>query len=501
MPPQQATQSFTTTSTSPPAGVGAGTSRPNLFLYSPTSNTMIPCEEIIIPNAVVPGTDVYQGPSNIYLAYPMDQAGTGVASTPSPTSSNCSPPQAQSPPQATPQASLVQYDQYGVPYTAYPTTHLAPNGSAQQPGSSPQPGSAGSADNSVHTSSGESSPPDLSVYHPQNWVPDPQYLANYQQYYQYYPYYYSRNGPNGYHNQYGFHHIESSNVPSSAGDSQNEDADGRSDNETTPTTATTTTSNSPKKEASAASKEANGGPNDRIIPGLNLVKNPPRQTKKRRKKKATTTASASTSNAVLNIEAACHGGHLHHHHRGSSSSEANEKNVLKAITILQRNTADNKMEAAEAVEAEISTTTTTSENSTPPEIEIEAGEIELKDQKVNEMEASGEVKPDLLQLEDEEVIVVVEDVEAKEVEDVIEEQHTEVSPFLKKNIPAVLIFFSFCSALRLNLNQYLKSCHLKSPIVGVAELERVSEKISLIWLIKFPMRTMLRSQKSPQLPR
>ena len=440
---------------------------------------MIPCEEIIIPNAVVPGTDVYQGPSNIYLAYPMDQAGTGVASTPSPTSSNCSPPQAQSPPQATPQASLVQYDQYGVPYTAYPTTHLAPNGSAQQPGSSPQPGSAGSADNSVHTSSGESSPPDLSVYHPQNWVPDPQYLANYQQYYQYYPYYYSRNGPNGYHNQYGFHHIESSNVPSSAGDSQNEDADGRSDNETTPTTATTTTSNSPKKEASAASKEANGGPNDRIIPGLNLVKNPPRQTKKRRKKKATTTASAA-SNAVLNIEAACHGGHLHHHHRGSSSSEANEKNVLKAITILQRNTADNKMEAAEAVEAEISTTTTTSENSTPPEIEIEAGEIELKDQKVNEMEASAEVKSDLLQLEDEEVIVVVEDVEAKEVEDVIEEQHTEVSPFFKKNITAVLICFSFCSALRLNLNQYLKSCHLKSPIVGVAELERVSEKISLI---------------------
>ena len=33
---------------------------PNLFLYSPSSNTMIPCEEIIIPNAVVPGQDVYQ---------------------------------------------------------------------------------------------------------------------------------------------------------------------------------------------------------------------------------------------------------------------------------------------------------------------------------------------------------------------------------------------------------------------------------------------------------
>ena len=29
------------------------TSRPNLFLYSPASNTMIPCEEIIIPNPVM----------------------------------------------------------------------------------------------------------------------------------------------------------------------------------------------------------------------------------------------------------------------------------------------------------------------------------------------------------------------------------------------------------------------------------------------------------------
>ena len=31
----------------------APTSRPNLFLYSPASNTMIPCEEIIIPNPVM----------------------------------------------------------------------------------------------------------------------------------------------------------------------------------------------------------------------------------------------------------------------------------------------------------------------------------------------------------------------------------------------------------------------------------------------------------------
>ena len=169
MPPVHPPQSFnvsTTVSTTstPPAGVGTGTSRPNLFLYSPTSNTMIPCEEIIIPNAVVPGTDVYQGPSNIYLAYPMDTPGAGgVASTPSPTST-CSPPQAQSPPQP----SIVQYDQYGVPFTAYPTASaiVAPN-SVSQPNSSPQPGSAGP---DSAGSSGESSPPDLSVYHPQNWV-------------------------------------------------------------------------------------------------------------------------------------------------------------------------------------------------------------------------------------------------------------------------------------------------------------------------------------------
>ena len=280
---------------------------------------MIPCEEIIIPNAVVPGTDVYQGPSNIYLAYPMDTPGAGgVASTPSPTST-CSPPQAQSPPQP----SIVQYDQYGVPFTAYPTASaiVAPN-SVSQPNSSPQPGSAGP---DSAGSSGESSPPDLSVYHPQNWVQDPQYLANYQQYYQYYPYYYNnRGGSNGF--GYGFQHIESSNVPSSAGDSQNEDErEGRSDNDTTPTTATTTTSNSPKKEAT---KDAGAANDSKIIPGLNLVKNPPRQTKKRRKKKS----SALQLNTSPSIEA--HGGH----HRGSSSSEANEKNVLKAITILQRNT-------------------------------------------------------------------------------------------------------------------------------------------------------------------
>ena len=99
----------------PPVSSG-GVSRPNLFLYSPSSNTMIPCEEIIIPNAVVPGQEVYQGPSNIYLAFPMEQNGGGGTGVPPPggtsttpnnstvaavtscgNSTNSTPPQAQSP--------------------------------------------------------------------------------------------------------------------------------------------------------------------------------------------------------------------------------------------------------------------------------------------------------------------------------------------------------------------------------------------------------------------
>ena len=265
-------------------------------------------------------------------------------------------------------------------------------------------------------------------------------MANYQQYYQYYPYYYNNRGGSNNGFGYGFQHIESSNVPSSAGDSQNEDErEGRSDNDTTPTTATTTTSNSPKKEAAAGStKEGGATPNDpKIIPGLNLVKNPTRQTKKRRKKKSSTLQ----LNTSPSIEA--HGGH----HRGSSSSEANEKNVLKAITILQRNTEAKKV-ASEAVEVG------TSENSSPPNETFEA-ELEAEEDKI---EAIKEVESELLELEnDEEVIhVVVEDFSAeaieaveaaKEVEnvasiDVIEEQHIEVSLFTFLN-NVWLILFTF----------------------------------------------------------
>ena len=46
--------------------------QPNLYLYTPANNTLIPCEEIIIPNpGMSPDGPVYPGPTNIYLAYPV----------------------------------------------------------------------------------------------------------------------------------------------------------------------------------------------------------------------------------------------------------------------------------------------------------------------------------------------------------------------------------------------------------------------------------------------
>jgi len=46
--------------------------QPNLYLYTPSNNTLIPCEEIIIPNpGMSPDGPVYSGPTNIYLAYPV----------------------------------------------------------------------------------------------------------------------------------------------------------------------------------------------------------------------------------------------------------------------------------------------------------------------------------------------------------------------------------------------------------------------------------------------
>ena len=56
----------------PPGHQYTAPPRPNLYLYSPSNNTLIPCEEIIIPNPVMsPEGPVYSGPTNIYLAYPV----------------------------------------------------------------------------------------------------------------------------------------------------------------------------------------------------------------------------------------------------------------------------------------------------------------------------------------------------------------------------------------------------------------------------------------------
>ena len=56
------------------AAMAMGGRAANLYLYSPSNNTLIPCEEIIIPNPVMSpdtGEPVYTGPTNIYLAYPV----------------------------------------------------------------------------------------------------------------------------------------------------------------------------------------------------------------------------------------------------------------------------------------------------------------------------------------------------------------------------------------------------------------------------------------------
>ena len=58
--------------------------RPNLYLYSPANNTLIPCEEIIIPNPVMSADGpIHPGPTNIYLAYPVQgPAGRGYITQP-----------------------------------------------------------------------------------------------------------------------------------------------------------------------------------------------------------------------------------------------------------------------------------------------------------------------------------------------------------------------------------------------------------------------------------
>jgi len=126
--------------------------RPNLYLYSPSSNALIPCEEIIIPNPVMgPDGPCYTGPTNIYLAYPVNgPEGRGYITQ----------PLAPSLPHVN--GEYVQYNQ------SYSPTHSM-DGSVY-PSSSPNtPNSANSGMNSG-TSTLPSTPPPMLNYHPTNWV-------------------------------------------------------------------------------------------------------------------------------------------------------------------------------------------------------------------------------------------------------------------------------------------------------------------------------------------
>ena len=142
---------------------------------------------------------------------------------------------------------MVQYDQYGVPYTSYTPMMASEGGSANE--------------SSSIESTTPHSPPDLSIYNPTNWVPAPAPGAAgtdpaYQAYQQYYPQYYQT----PYYNNYAIM-MENSTLPSSAGESPNEDRSEGEDPASTPNTATTT--NSPKKE--------NDKENEKLIPGKMFV--------------------------------------------------------------------------------------------------------------------------------------------------------------------------------------------------------------------------------------
>lgn len=126
--------------------------RPNLYLYSPSSNALIPCEEIIIPNPVMgPDGPCYSGPTNIYLAYPINGPdGRGYITQP------------LAPALPHVNGEYVQYNQ------SYSPTHSM-DGSVY-PSSSPNtPNSANSGMNSG-TSTLPSTPPPMLNYHPTNWV-------------------------------------------------------------------------------------------------------------------------------------------------------------------------------------------------------------------------------------------------------------------------------------------------------------------------------------------
>ena len=142
------------TSVSAPATAGTAGAKPNLFLYSPASNTIIPCEEIMIPNhssaattattatvataadAQVAAAGYHPGAAaaaahhhsvvaaataaaaaagpNIYMTgYPQHDGGylSAPATAPAATTTAFPPPHLINP--------MVHYDQFGVAYTSY----------------------------------------------------------------------------------------------------------------------------------------------------------------------------------------------------------------------------------------------------------------------------------------------------------------------------------------------------------------------------------------------
>jgi len=117
--------------------------QPNLYLYTPANNTLIPCEEIIIPNpGMSPDGPVYPGPTNIYLAYPVQGPdGRGYITQP-----------------FTPPSSYMSQDSAGYlyeetnSYSSTPHTHH----SGEDSGSSTQP----------------TSPPALDSCNPTSWARD-----------------------------------------------------------------------------------------------------------------------------------------------------------------------------------------------------------------------------------------------------------------------------------------------------------------------------------------
>jgi len=169
--------------------------RPNLYLYSPSSNTLIPCEEIVIPNPVMSGeggAPVYAGggggPTNIYLAYPVsgpDGRGyiTQPFSPPLPPHHHHHPQHHHQPQhphhQQHPHNSnnnhqqqhhqQQQQQQQHHDYTSY--TSFSPSISvdgSQYHSSTPQTPNSGQDSGS---STQPTSPPPLVNYHPANWIP------------------------------------------------------------------------------------------------------------------------------------------------------------------------------------------------------------------------------------------------------------------------------------------------------------------------------------------